>query len=98
MQKEISIIWFRQDLRVSDNPTILAACALGQILPIYILDDCAPEPFKIGSCSKVWLHHSLDKLNESLGGNLNVYTGQAQKSIARNTIINWELWKAKNVK
>jgi hypothetical protein len=37
-------------------------------------------------------------VEDFLASNLNVYTGQAQKSIARNTIINWELWKAKNVK
>jgi hypothetical protein len=37
-------------------------------------------------------------VEDFLTSDLNVYLGQAQKSIARNTIINWELWKAKNVK
>jgi deoxyribodipyrimidine photo-lyase len=57
MTKEISIVWFRQDLRLSDNPAIAEASNLGTILPIYILDDCAPNPFKIGGASKIWLHH-----------------------------------------
>lgn len=75
MAKEISIVLFRQDLRLSDNPTILNASNIGRILPIYILDDCAPDTFKIGGASKIWLHHSLDKLNKSLNGNLNFYVG-----------------------
>jgi len=37
-------------------------------------------------------------VEDFLASDLNVYLGQAQKSIARNTVINWELWKAKNVK
>lgn len=77
MKKEISIVWFRQDLRLSDNPTLEAASQVGEILPIYILDDCAPPLFKMGSASKIWLHHSLLKLNESLNGNLNLYIGKA---------------------
>lgn len=82
MQKETAIVWFRQDLRISDNPAIAAASAMGQILPIYIFDDCAPEGFKIGSASKIWLHHSLRKLNDSLKGCLNLYIGQSDKIIA----------------
>jgi deoxyribodipyrimidine photo-lyase len=50
-------------------------------LPIYILDDCAPKLFKIGSSTKIWLYHSLDKLNESLKGNLNLYTGKSHEII-----------------
>ena len=37
-------------------------------------------------------------VEEFLGGELNPYQGIAQRSIARSTIINWELWKTKNVK
>ncbi len=81
MTKEISIVWFRQDLRILDNLTIAAASEKGQILPIYILDDCAPKLFKIGSSTKIWLYHSLDKLNESLKGNLNLYTGKSHEII-----------------
>ncbi len=83
MAKEVSIVWFRQDLRLSDNPTIAAATNLGTILPIYILDDCAPNPFKIGAASKVWLHHSLNSLNSSLDGKLNIYSGKTSEIIER---------------
>ena len=37
-------------------------------------------------------------VDEFLDGELNPYQGIAQRSIARSTIINWELWKTKNVK
>ena len=35
----ITIFWFRQDLRLSDNPGLYEAAQQGKILPIYILDD-----------------------------------------------------------
>ena len=81
MTKKISIVWFRQDLRLSDNPAVVEALNLGKILPIYILDDCAPDPFKIGGASKIWLHHSLNSLNKSLNGKLNVYIGKTSEII-----------------
>ena len=47
MTEKTSIVWFRQDLRLHDNPALLEAAQNGKILPIYILDDCAPRPFKL---------------------------------------------------
>jgi hypothetical protein len=37
-------------------------------------------------------------VDEFLDGELNPYQAIAQRSIARSTIINWELWKTKNAK
>lgn len=37
-------------------------------------------------------------VEEFLDGELNPYQAIAQRSIARATIINWELWKNKNAK
>lgn len=37
-------------------------------------------------------------VEEFLLSDLNPYVATVQKSIARNTVINWELWKTKNVK
>jgi deoxyribodipyrimidine photo-lyase len=34
-----SIHWFRQDLRLIDNPALSAAAKIGDVLPVYILDD-----------------------------------------------------------
>ncbi|KGA04313.1 MAG: hypothetical protein GM47_1895 [actinobacterium acIB-AMD-6] len=34
-----SIVWFRRDLRISDNPALLAALAESdEIVPVFILD------------------------------------------------------------
>ncbi|MEZ5315041.1 MAG: deoxyribodipyrimidine photo-lyase [Chlamydiales bacterium] len=85
MTKTLSLLWFRQDLRLSDNPAVAKAADLGSVLAIYILDDCAPNLFKIGSASKIWLYYSLEKLNRSLGGSLNIYNGAADKIISELT-------------
>ncbi len=59
-----TLLWFRQDLRLHDNPALAAACAEGDIVPVYVLDDAA----KKGGASRWWLHHSLSCLQEGLPG------------------------------
>jgi deoxyribodipyrimidine photo-lyase len=81
MKQSISIFWFRQDLRLSDNPGLMEASRLGKILPIYILDDLSPSPFKIGRASQIYLHHSLESLHQSLNNGLNLYVGDPKKII-----------------
>ena len=61
-----TIVWFRQDLRLADNPALYNAAAAGDVLPIYILDDTIARP--MGSGSKWWLHHSLNAFQEILPG------------------------------
>ncbi len=63
-----SIVWFRQDLRLHDNPALVAACAAGDIIPVYVLDDDAPGDRQMGGASRWWLHHSLASLQASLPG------------------------------
>ena len=60
----ISILWFRQDLRLHDNPALVAACAEGEIIPVYVLDPAA----QMGGASLWWLHHSLLALQKQLPG------------------------------
>jgi len=79
MKQSISIFWFRQDLRISDNPGLLEASRLGVVLPIYILDDLAPIPYKIGGATRIYLHYALEHLNESLDGKLNIYKGNPRE-------------------
>ena len=59
-----SILWFRQDLRLHDNPALVAACAEGDVIPVYILDPAA----QMGGASLWWLHHSLLALQKQLPG------------------------------
>ena len=75
MTHDIIIHWFRQDLRLADNPSLTAAAKAGRVLPIYILDDENSGEHKMGAASRWWLHHSLKSLNESLDGKLVVYAG-----------------------
>ena len=75
MKKGTAIHWFRQDLRLSDNPALDSAAQYETLIPIYILDEVNSGEFKMGAASKWWLHQSLTKLNESLDGKLLVYQG-----------------------
>jgi deoxyribodipyrimidine photo-lyase len=69
------IHWFRQDLRLSDNPAFYHASQQGIILPIYILDDENAAKHKMGEASRFWLHYSLASLNQSLDQKLSLSQG-----------------------
>lgn len=70
MDRNVSIYWIRQDLRLHDNPALKAAVNNGAIVPIYILDDINSGEHKLGSASRIWLHHSLEKLNKQFKNKL----------------------------
>ena len=57
------IVWFRQDLRLADNPALDAARRAGApVIPVYIHDEQAPAEWRMGGASLWWLHHSLEAL------------------------------------
>lgn len=61
------IVWFRQDLRLSDNPALTQALASGRpVLPVYVLDDVTPGLWNAGGATRWWLHHSLTALAADL--------------------------------
>ena len=72
-----SILWFRQDLRLADNPALAAAAAEGEIVPVYIFDDVSPGEHAIGGAQRWWLHHSLAALDASLDGKLILRRGDS---------------------
>ena len=78
--KTKSIHWFRNDLRLADNPALSAASG-NDVLPIFILDPIDSEG--MGAASKLWLHHSLKKLNESLDGKLHFIHGDTIGEITK---------------
>ncbi len=63
MAASVSLVWFRYDLRVADNPALEAAIQRGgPIIPVYIW---APEDegtWPPGAASRWWLHQSLSCL------------------------------------
>ncbi len=83
MSKPTVIHWFRQDLRLSDNPGLCEAAGLGKVLPIYILDDIHPGEHTHGAASRWWLHHSLHSLNKDLNGKLRLFKGDPLEIIPR---------------
>ena len=60
------IMWFRQDLRLTDHPALTAAAAAGPVIPVFILDDETPGDWRWGGASRWWLHKSLVALNAKL--------------------------------
>jgi deoxyribodipyrimidine photo-lyase len=81
-----TIVWFRDDLRLSDHPALHAAAKRGApVLCLYILDEQSPQlkppqARPMGGASKWWLAQSLRALDASLkttGNTLVLRRGQA---------------------
>jgi len=79
--KTISILWFRRDLRLQDNPALDWVCENSDaVLPVYIHSD--DEHWPMGGASRWWLHHSLLQLEKQLlaaGLKLHVFSGDSQQ-------------------
>ncbi len=74
-----SILWFRNDLRLADNPALMAV-ADRPVLPIFVLDDAAAGEWQHGGAQRWWLHHALASLAADLatrGVALHLVSGDA---------------------
>ena len=63
---------FKNDLRLSDNPSLTEASKAGHIIPIYIVDE---SDLHTDSAQNWWLQKSLEKLKKSLDNNLYFFKG-----------------------
>lgn len=91
MESSPVIFWFRNDLRIGENPGLSAALADGRpVLPLFIYDEAGEGDWKLGGASKWWLHQSLCRLSEALeelgsglvirnGGSQDILTGLCQE-------------------
>jgi deoxyribodipyrimidine photo-lyase len=61
-----TIVWFRHDLRLDDNPALVAAAARGSVVPVFIWAPEEEAPWEPGAASRWWLHQSLEKLAAAL--------------------------------
>jgi deoxyribodipyrimidine photo-lyase len=64
--KAATLVWFRQDLRLADNPALTHAAKAGPVIALFVLDDDAPGAWRWGGASRWWLHHSLVALADAL--------------------------------
>lgn len=81
-----AIVWFRQDLRLADNPALRAAVASDRpLIFVYVLDDETPGRWAVGGAQRWWLHKSLLALSvdiEKRGAALLLRRGRAGEVIA----------------
>ncbi len=80
-----ALFWFRQDLRLADNPGLTAAVESGRPLAcVFVLDDTASDDWALGGAARWWLHHSLSALSETIsrrGGALTLRRGRPEDVI-----------------
>jgi deoxyribodipyrimidine photo-lyase len=55
-----SLIWFRQDLRISQNLALYEALKEGPVIGVYVIEQ------NLGGAQKWWIHHSLTALYQEL--------------------------------
>lgn len=82
MRAEPSVlVWLRDDLRLDDNPALVAALAEGRpVHLLFVLDEVSPGLRPLGGAARWWLHHSLEALGRDvgrLGGRLILRRGPA---------------------
>lgn len=93
------IVWFRQDLRLSDNPALCRAAESGlPVVCLYILDEANGGVWAPGGASRWWLGNSLTALGSDLrklGGELVLRRGDAAtilKSLVGKTKAQMVVW------
>ncbi|KAB8123732.1 deoxyribodipyrimidine photo-lyase [Komagataeibacter medellinensis] len=72
-----TVMWFRDDLRLADNPALTDAAMQGPVICLYVHDPA----FALGAAERWWLHDALTALDHDLrarGGQLCIMEGSAQ--------------------
>lgn len=74
-----ALVWFRDDLRLADQPALSAAAQSGRpLICLFLHDDGRSCGRALGGAQRWWLHHSLAALSASLekiGGRLDIIEG-----------------------
>lgn len=81
MTDTTTLVWFRRDLRINDNPALSHAAERGKVLPIFILPTNRTADWLPGAASRWWLHQSLNSLQQQLEGSLCLLAGDALELI-----------------
>merc|ERR1719353_29315 len=66
------IVWFRQDLRLEDNPALYHAVETGRPCLCVYISECPAEDrgWGVSGAARVWLHHALTDLRKNLRSSL----------------------------
>lgn len=87
---DASILWFRRDLRLRDNPALAGALAgATHLVPLYIHAPTEEHPWSPGGASRWWLHHSLTALDRrlrELGSRLILAQGEDSLQVLKEVI------------
>src|SRR6201995_570385 len=77
-----AVLWFRRDLRLGDNPALLAAADEGPVVALFVLDDELRKPS--GAPRVAFMYRTLRALDEQLrehGGGLVVRRGKPESVV-----------------
>lgn len=80
-----ALVWFRNDLRLADNPALTAAIEGGYTpIPVYIHAPDEAGDWRPGAASDAWRHRSLAALDAALrrrGSHLRSFVGPSQATL-----------------
>ncbi len=64
---ETTLVWFRQDLRLADNPALYHAVERGgAVVPVFVWAPEEEGDWPPGAAQRWWLHHALQALDADL--------------------------------
>lgn len=94
------LVWFREDLRLQDNPALAHAVAhADRVIPVYLHTPQEAGHWQAGAASRWWLHHSLRALEQRLrraGAGLVIRRGEASlallQALARECAADGVVW------
>ena len=82
-----AIVWFRRDLRITDNTALSAAVRrAGEVVPVYVLSEWSDSHRWTGANRQQFLCGCLSSLTENLaaiGGRLVIRRGSAVEELAK---------------
>jgi deoxyribodipyrimidine photo-lyase len=97
--KSTALVWFRLDLRLTDNPALSAAAArFDHVIPVFIWAPDEEGDWPPGAASRWWLHQSLKSMDAILrrrGGHLVLRQGpslDALRSLVREGAADAVFW------
>jgi len=82
---DTTLVWFRRDLRLADQPALVAACERAErVVALYVHAPEEEGEWAPGGASRWWLHHSLAALDGALrarGGRLLLRAGPSLETL-----------------